>query len=140
MQIKKILVPVDGSEYSLKAARYAADFSKLVGAELVLLNCRMQVPPMLSAEAYEQAKESLVRRADELLNPFRELLRGLGVTFTAKIMEGPVEDAIIELADFEKCDLIVMGSRGHSELEGLLVGSTTHRVLQIAACPVTVVR
>ncbi|UZP68854.1 universal stress protein [Desulfovibrio mangrovi] len=140
MQIKKILVPVDGSEYSLKATRYAADFSKLVGAEIVLLNCRMQVPPMLSSEAYDQAKESLTKRSDELLNPFREMLRAAKVPFIDKIMEGPIEDAIIELADFEKCDLIVMGSRGHSELEGLLVGSTTHRVLQIAACPVTVVR
>lgn len=140
MQIKKILVPVDGSEYSRKATAYAADFAKLVGAEIVLLNCRMQVPPMLSSEAYEQAKLSLTNRSSELLEPFREQLRKLGVTFTDRILEGPVEDAIVQLADFEKCDQIIMGSRGHSDLEGLLVGSTTHRVLQIAACPVTVVR
>ncbi len=140
MQIKKILVPVDGSEYSLKATTYAAEFAKLVGAEVLLLNCRMQVPPMLSSEAYEQAKVSLTNRSNELLEPFRELLRRAGISFADRILEGPVEDAIVQLADFEKCDQIIMGSRGHSDLEGLLVGSTTHRVLQIAACPVTVVR
>lgn len=140
MQIRKILVPVDGSEHSTKAARYAVDFAKLVGAELLLLNCRMQVPPMLGPDAYEQAKIGLQTRSNELLEPYRILLRGAGVAFTDRIMEGPVEDAIVQLADFEKCDLIIMGSRGHSDLEGLLVGSTTHRVLQIAACPVTVVR
>lgn len=140
MQIKKILLPVDGSEYSVKATDYAADFAKLLGAEIVLLTCRMQVPPMLSSDAYEQAKTSLTNRSNEMLEPFRGMLRKAGVSYVDKILEGPVEDAIVQLADFEKCDLIIMGSRGHSDLEGLLVGSTTHRVLQIAACPVTVVR
>ncbi len=140
MQIKKILVPVDGSEYSVKAARYAGEFAKLVGAEVLLMNCRMQVPPMLSSEAYDQAKHGLTVRANELLEPYRGMLRDMGVPFTDKVLEGPVEDAIVQLADFDKCDVIIMGSRGHSELEGLLVGSTTHRVLQVAACPVTVVR
>jgi len=51
-----------------------------------------------------------------------------------------VEVAIVDAADYERCDLIIMGSRGHSELEGLLLGSVTHRVLQMASCPVMVIR
>ena len=45
------------------------------------------------------------------------------------MMEGHPDDAITEVARDENCDLIVMGSRGRSDLQGLLLGSNTHRVL-----------
>jgi len=140
MQIQKILVPVDGSEYSDKAAQYAADFAKLVDANVLLLNCRMQVPPMLGPTSYEEAKQGLTARAEEVLAPYKKIMKKAGVVYTATVLEGPVEEAIVQLADAEQCDLIIMGSRGHSDLEGLLVGSATHRVLQITNCPVTVIR
>lgn len=140
MQIQKILVPVDGSGFSEKAALYAADFALLVGAEIILLNCRMQVPSVLSPDAYDQARTGLSVRSDQLLGAYREIMVKAKVPFTDRILEGPVEDTIVQVAEIEQCDLIIMGSRGHSELEGLLVGSTTHRVLQAAPCPVTVVR
>lgn len=50
------------------------------------------------------------------------------------------DDAIVEVAKIEHCDLIVMGSRGRTDLEGLLLGSNTHRVLKTAPCPVLVMR
>ncbi|BFR47644.1 universal stress protein [Nitratidesulfovibrio sp. HK-II] len=140
MQIRKILVPVDGSDYSQRAAEYAADFAKLVGAEVVLLICRMSIPPILGQTAYDQARNSLVAQAEEVLEPCRKLLRERGVPFADRVLEGKVEVAIVDAADYERCDLIIMGSRGHSELEGLLLGSVTHRVLQMASCPVMVIR
>ena len=140
MQIQKILVPVDGSEYSDKAAQYAAEFANMVQAEVILLNCRMQVPPMLGAASYEDARKGLTARAEELLEPYRKTMKTAGVAYCDIILEGPVEDTIVQAARAEQCDLIIMGSRGHSDLEGLLLGSVTHRVLQIAECPVTVIR
>lgn len=55
-------------------------------------------------------------------------------------MEGHADDVIVEVAKIEKCDLIVMGLRGRTDLEGLLLGSNTHRVIETAPCPVLVMR
>ena len=63
-----------------------------------------------------------------------------GVTFIDRILEGPAAEAICEVAKIEKIDLIVMGCRGRNDLEGLLLGSCTHRVLKTAPCPVLVIR
>ena len=57
-----------------------------------------------------------------------------------RIFEGPAGHAICEAAEIEKVDMIVMGTRGGNDLEGLLLGSCTHRVLKTAPCPVLVVR
>lgn len=140
MQIRKILVPVDGSDHSQRAAEYAADFARLVGGEVVLLICRMSIPPILGQAAYDQARNSLAAQAEAVLEPCRNLLRARGVSFADRVLEGKAEVAIVDAADYERCDLIIMGSRGHSELEGPLPGSVTHRVLQLASCPVMVVR
>ena len=100
----------------------------------------MSIPPILGQVAYDQARNSLVAQAEEVLEPCRRLLRERNVPFADRVLEGKVEVAIVDAADYERCDLIIMGSRGHSELEGLLLGSVTHRVLQMASCPVMVIR
>ena len=62
------------------------------------------------------------------------------VSFMGRIMEGPADEVIVEVAKIGHCDLIVMGSPGRKDLEGLLLGSNTHRVLKTALCPVLVMR
>jgi nucleotide-binding universal stress UspA family protein len=63
-----------------------------------------------------------------------------GVDFSERLLEGPPRQAVAEVASRESCDLIVIGSRGLSDLEGLFLGSVTHRVLRVAPCPVMVIR
>ena len=63
-----------------------------------------------------------------------------GVRFSDKVEEGRAGDVIPKVSDIDGCDVIVMGSRGQSELKGLVLGSVTHRVLRTASCPVLVVR
>lgn len=140
MEIRKILVPVDGSACSEKAADYAIDLARMAGASLLFTNCRMALPPMLGRESWEQAREALVKRSEVLLQAYCDKAKDEGLEATCRVLEGAVDKAIAEAADTENCDIIVMGSRGHSELEGLLLGSVTHRVLQLAECPVTVIR
>ncbi len=140
MELKKILVPVDGSEFSMRAAGYAADMAKLMDSEILLIHCHKSFPAILGEPYFQKAIDKIFKKSNELLDPYRQIVQDAGVTFIDRILEGPAAQAISEVANIEKIDLIVMGCRGRNDLEGLLLGSCTHRVLKTAPCPVLVVR
>jgi nucleotide-binding universal stress UspA family protein len=140
MKFNKILVPVDGSDYSLRAAAYAAEMAKLVDGEIMLMHCHKSFPVVLGEPYFQNAINKIIKNAEELLEPFRKILHDAGVVYAEKILEGPAAKTICEAAEIEKTDMIVMGSRGRNDLEGLLLGSCTHRVLKTAPCPVLVIR
>ncbi|MCP4622777.1 MAG: universal stress protein [bacterium] len=140
MQLKKILVPVDGSDFSMRATGYAADMAKLMDCEILLIHCHKSFPAILGEPYFQKAINKILKKSNELLDPYRKMVQDAGVTFIDRILEGPAAQAISEVANIEKADLIVMGCRGRNDLEGLLLGSCTHRVLKTAPCPVLVVR
>ena len=140
MQLKRILVPVDGSDYSMRAAEYSLELAKLIDGEIFLLHCRKALPAVLGEPYYQKAVDDIMEQSNALIEPYQDLFQNIGIKFTHRILEGQPSDIISEVAEIEKCDMIVMGSRGHTNLEGLLLGSITHRVLHIAPCPVLVVR
>lgn len=140
MELKKILVPVDGSEYSRRAAGFAADLAEALHSEILLLHCHKSFPVVLGEPYFQKAINKIMQKSGELLEPYRKILQDAGVAFADRILEGPAAQAICEVADIEKIGMIVMGSRGRSDLEGLLLGSCTHRVLNTAKCPVLVIR
>ena len=139
MQIRKILLAIDGSDHSMKAAEYAIDVAKLMQGEILILHCHRPFP-VAAGEPYFQMAEAGIRdSAHRLMDPFIALLKQSGVPFRDKIEEGRAGEIIPRVADSDGCDVIVMGSRGRSELKGLVLGSVTHRVLRTATCPVLVV-
>jgi len=140
MQLKKILVPVDGSDCSVRAASYATELAKLMSCEILLIHCHKSFPAILGEPYYQNAINKILKGSNELLAPYKKILQDAGVTFIDRILEGPASQAICEVAEIEKIDLIVMGCRGRNDLEGLLLGSCTHRVLKTAPCPVLVIR
>ena len=140
MKIKKILVPVDGSDYSMRAATYAAELAKLMDADVILLNCHKPFPVVLGEPYFQNAINKIMRKSNELLDPYRKAMEDNMVSFEDRILEGPAAGAICKAADIKKADMIVMGCRGRNDLEGLLLGSCTHRVLKTAPCPVLVIR
>lgn len=140
MELKKLMVAVDGSEHSMRAAEYAADLATLGGAHVILVYCRRRLSPILGEPYFQQALETLMEQSTQLMEPFVKMLQKKGVSFTDTVLEGAPGSMIPEAARIEGCDMIVMGSRGLSNLEGLFLGSVTHRVLQSASCPVLVVR
>ena len=140
MELKKILVPVDGSEYSMRAAGYAADMAKFMDSEILLLHCHKSFPVVLGEPYFQKAIDKILKKSNELLDPYRKVLQDAGATFIDRILEGPAAHAICEVASIEKIDMIIMGCRGRNDLEGLLLGSCTHRVLKTAPCPVLVIR
>ena len=140
MQLQKILIAVDGSEHSKRAVEYAIELLKMLQAEIILIHCHKNYPTLLGEPYLQQAINKINQEAETLVKPFRELFREGNITITERIMEGRAGEVIVEVANTEKIDLIIMGSRGLSDLEGLIVGSVTHRVLHAASCPVLVVR
>lgn len=139
MKVKKILLPVDGSEHSKKATRYAIDFAKQMDAEVVLIHS-YTLPVMLEGGYVDNMTDAIFAAANEMIEDYRGMLRKEGIRFKDKVLEGPPPEVIVDVAKSEKCDMIIMGSRGRGELKGLLLGSVTHRVLYTAPCPVLVLR
>ena len=135
----KILVPVDGSPPSHKAADYAAKMAGLMAAELLLLYCHKPFPSVIGEPYLQKAITQRLENSQKLLTPYRKMLAQNDIVISERILEGPPGSRICETARIEGCEMIVMGSRGRTDLQGLLLGSTAHRVLHCAPCPVLVV-
>jgi len=140
MKLKNFLVPVDGSDYSMRAAKYAAELAKLMDGEIVLMHCHKAFPVVLGEPHFQNAINKIQEKSNKLVEPYRKLFQETETSFIERILEGPAANAICEVAKLEKLDMIVIGSRGRNKLEGLLLGSCTHRVLSTAPCPVLVIR
>jgi len=140
MKYRKILVPVDGSEHSRHALDHALGLAQCQGAQMVLLHCYEPIPMLIGGEGRIELAGELREESTKLMEPFATSLREAGLTPILIIREGRPGDVIVEEARETGCDLIVMGSRGRSELEGILLGNVAHSVLADAHCPVLITR
>ena len=140
MTQQKILAAIDGSEYSSLIVDKAMEMAQLVDAEIILLHCHRKFSIIESHAYREEEMSHIINEADKLVGPFVKRIRDADVEVESRIMEEPAAEAITDIARIEKCDLIVLGTRGLTNLAGLIVGSVTNRVLQTAPCSVLVVR
>jgi nucleotide-binding universal stress UspA family protein len=140
MSTRNILIPVDGSQNSLRALKHAAErFRDSPHAHLLLLN----VQPALPASRHvpkAMIKEHQQRMSEEALTPARALAERLGVTFDCYLRVGDPAETIASFAQRTQCREIVMGSRGLGRVRGLMLGSVTTKVIHLATVPVTLVK
>ncbi len=136
MEVKKILNPVDGSDHSVHSTRYAIELARLFKAQVILLHCHAKFPIVMAEPYFQQAINDISKESETLVEPFQEMLDTSGVDYDIRILEGVPGDKIPEVAKIEKVDLIVMGSRGVTDLTGLILGSVAHQVLHRTDCPV----
>jgi nucleotide-binding universal stress UspA family protein len=143
-RIEKILVAVDFSAQSAFALEYAIDLAKAMGASIHVLHAYSlptqivgpyEVAPIPN-DFFEQVRES----ASKHLAQSREKVKAGGVACDATLTDGAPADAIAETAKEVNADLIVMGTRGHTGLKHMLLGSVAERTLRIAPCPVLTTR
>jgi len=144
---KKILVAIDGSENSKVALGYAAKLQALTNCELLLLT-------VYRHHSLLEASMSMVR-ADKTPATMDDAMRehAKGVADEAKLWAkeagaenvrafvkgGPPARTIVKFSQEHDADLIVVGSRGHGDVEGYLLGSVSHKVTSLAKVPVMVV-
>ena len=138
ISLKRILVPVDFSESSLKALHYATTLASEFGSEIYLVN--VVQPFLLSGDVFVDlaALQSTVQR-----NASREiqtLCKGIGVKCHWKVREGGAAHEIVKEAKEINADLIIIGTHGRNGLPHALIGSVAERVVRLAPCPTLVVR
>lgn len=141
--IRRILVPVDDSPSTLRAAVFAADLARGLGCEVTLFHVheRGGVTTLgLEPLSAEEAEEEKLRLAEPVFEKAGAPFREKGVAFERKVAIGSPAEEIVGLAERASFDLVVMGSRGVSELRRILTGSVSERVLHRAHCPVAIVR
>ena len=140
MMYKKILVPTDGSEFAKKAQKHALFLAKVSGAELfgvsVTENNFVNGLP-LDDEVY-QLNQILKERSEENLKEFDEL-NDDDLKINHIIREGSPAKVILDVANEEGIDLIVMGSSGKSGFDRFIMGSVADKVVNSAKCAVLVV-
>lgn len=141
---KHILAPVDFSDLSALALRYAAAFSRCSGAQLTVAHVSsFDAPPYFTQgqleELYQQLRASQGRAERELEEFAREAL-GPDLPFALRVIEGRPAEAILRLAAGIGADLIAMGTHGRSGFNRLMLGSVTERVLRETEIPVLTVR
>ena len=140
MKFKKILNPVDGSEHSMRATQYSVELAKQFDSKIILLHCHPKYPIVLAEPQFQNVIDEIMKNSEELIKPFEELLEESGVEYEIRILEGSPGKNIDTVVNVEKIDLIVMGSRGASNLEGLFLGSVAHQVLHKVQCPVFIIK
>ncbi|GAB4448714.1 MAG: universal stress protein [Anaerolineales bacterium] len=137
---ERILLAVDGSEHAIRAAKVAADLARCMKAELRILVVYAPIPPYLGEPNLQQAINARLDEAQAILQRAVETVGELPGEIHTELIEGDAAETIIEVAKTRNSDLIVMGSRGLGRLAGLLLGSTSQKVLSHAPCPVLIVR
>ena len=140
MNVSRILLPVDGSRPSDAATDMAISIANGDNATVILLHVRKTVPTGLGQPNATDLLEHLTKEAEVVMQHYRGRLEAAGVDFQELVVGGNVGEVIANVAETEQCDLIVIGSKGKSDLEGLILGSATHKVLHATKLPVLVVK
>ena len=140
---KRILVPIDGSEQSKEALEHV--LTEFPGGDITVINVIDPIDvgytstvgmPGYSEEWYEESKES----AEALFETAQETADEYGVTLSTTTELGRPSQTIVEYAEENDFDQIVMGSHGRSGVSRILLGSVAETVVRRSPMPVTVVR
>ena len=145
---KHLLVPTDGTEFSMAAVRRAVSFASEAGARITFLNIEHAFPAMYLGEgaimdesAPAKFHELADSQAHQILGAAEEIACAASVQCTSLILVSEsAYEAIIEAAEKNACDLIFMASHGRSGIGRLLLSSVTEKVLSHTKIPVLVHR
>jgi len=141
-EFRRIIAPVDGSEEAKYAAKKAIFLAEHIGLDVVAMYvkdtsvfARFPVPDDV---LYFNIDKLLDKEALSILDKVEKMGSKRGVRVIKKLVEGIPDEEIIKEA--KKNDLIVMGSKGMTALDRILIGSVSEKVLHHAPCPVMIVR
>ncbi len=138
---QKILLATDGSENARRAADEAAGFARDASSHVILVYINNS-PPSQSrlVKAHFDVHSLLEEDAKSEMKNTLDIFEEEGLPYTLKVAIGDPAAEIIEIAEKEKADLIIIGSRGLGAIQGVVLGSVSQKVAQHATCPVMIVK
>ena len=139
----KILLPVDGSELSLEAVRFAIRML-LAGlhGEVVLANVQepASLYELIVAHDPEVLEQVTAQAGLHTLKSAQDLLDAAEISYECEVAQGDPAHTLIDISERFACDLIVMGARGQSAFRLAMMGSVSNEVLHASAVPVVIVK
>lgn len=140
--IKRILVPTDFSEISAQAFPYAEDIARQFDAEIHLVHVLEKNPPILLIRSFDMTTESAIQKIEDdaknLLNEWKNKFSD-DIKVNAVLLRGNDFEEIVEYANNNQIDLIVIATHGRTGLLHTLIGSVAEKVIRYSKIPVLVI-
>jgi len=139
----KILLAVDGSEYTKKMLAYLTTHESLISPDnsFTIFTAQPQLPPRARAAVGKEIVDKYhSEEAEKIVGPVSKFLARHGIEAKSQWKVGHAGETIAKAAESGKYDLVVMGSHGHSALGNLVLGSVATQVLAHCSVPVLLVR
>ncbi|MEM2118705.1 MAG: universal stress protein [Candidatus Bathyarchaeia archaeon] len=153
---EKILVPIDGSENSLKALEKATQIAKKFGGKITLLHVysaatqpliipeptglSSHVIPIMTPTEISKIAEAAKQAGNRILDDGENRVKAAEVEVEKMLVEGHAVHEIVKIAKEGNYDLIILGARGISHIKEMFLGSVTDGVIHHATCPVLVIK
>ena len=139
----KILLPVDGSEVSMEAVRFAVGLVRQgLQADVVLANVQepASLYELVVAHDADMIERISAQAGAHALEPAQALLDQAGIAYESEVAKGDPAHTLIDILERYGCELVVMGARGQGTLRSALLGSVANEVLHAAGVPVMIVK
>ncbi|WP_213423418.1 universal stress protein [Bhargavaea massiliensis] len=136
---KRILLAVDGSDHSIRAAEHAAILAKAMNGAVEIAYVA-DFSKSKEAVLHARGRSELEIQRRQRLLPAEETLKTSQVPYEVNILHGEPGPAIVSHANAHSFDLLVIGSRGLNPLQEMVLGSVSHKVMKRSDCPVMIIK
>ncbi|WP_068675520.1 universal stress protein [Oceanobacillus sp. Castelsardo] len=136
---QRILLATDGSQHSIRATKHAIELAEKFKGSLDIV----YVVDGETAKAdvlHAGSKFEIEKNRKERLNPIKKLMDKSGVDYNTHILHGEAGPTIVDFANKNEFDCVVIGSRGLNDLQTFILGSVSHKVAKRTDCPVLIVK
>ena len=146
IQLKKIMVPTDGSETSKEAMRYALELAKPFQATITLMmvaddrNLDWMGPAYFPEKMLNEIEKNTIEQAKRALKEFWPTAADSPETIKTLVIKGNPVEEIIDCAKREKIHMIVMGTHGRTGISHMMLGSVAEKIVRLSPCPVLTVK
>ena len=141
----KILVGVDGSTFSEKGLKTALELAKMYHGRLIILHVLLRrfyavTPSEAGVLATTVFVKEIEAEGKEIMEKAESFVKDEDIDYECRVVQGVPAEEIVKVAQTEQVDLIVIGSRGLTEVRAFLLGSVSDKVSHHAKCPVLIVK